>query len=344
MEYRWTDEYAQKADLGDQKSIFLMANFHLVGYGNAERSRHRAISWLMKASKSYKSAQELLSRMVSDEELQTIRRFYEMIETPRLIDEALELASSQHVDHYLRSAEAISLIGTLPLERKEEDSNIDQHQQQHQRKRISPVLQYFSLLYQRVNSENEASETGATSMIEEASHSTDSSSASSPSKTMMKLPPSVMNAAESLIWTKLMLEGGGVKGLERVRQAVGEDSASSLSFFLTPSKALGDYLRSVDISLSMAVYKKGGLYRDMQRAFVQMAATEENDEQAQKILSDMFHHNKRDGEENTDIAEEEALDAQRLVNELADSSPDQASRLAQIFAQVLNERDRQRQL
>jgi len=145
--------------------------------------------------------------MVSDEELQTIRRFYvrecleveawrlslteyvlfttttkEMIETPRLIDEALELASSQHVDHYLRSAEAISLIGTLPLERKEEDSNIDQHQQQHQRKRISPVLQYFSLLYQRVNSENEASETGATSMIEEASHSTDSSSASSPSK------------------------------------------------------------------------------------------------------------------------------------------------------------------
>jgi len=58
----------------------------------------------------------------------------------------------------------------------------------------------------------------------------------------------------------------------------------------------------------------------------------------------MFHHNKRDGEENTDIAEEEALDAQRLVNELADSSPDQASRLAQIFAQVLNERDRQRQL
>mmetsp|Transcript_14583 Transcript_14583/g.23170 ORF Transcript_14583/g.23170 Transcript_14583/m.23170 type:complete len:283 (+) Transcript_14583:694-1542(+) len=282
--------------------------------------------------------------MVSDEELQTIRRFYEMIETPRLIDEALELASSQHVDHYLRSAEAISLIGTLPLERKEEDSNIDQHQQQHQRKRISPVLQYFSLLYQRVNSENEASETGATSMIEEASHSTDSSSASSPSKTMMKLPPSVMNAAESLIWTKLMLEGGGVKGLERVRQAVGEDSASSLSFFLTPSKALGDYLRSVDISLSMAVYKKGGLYRDMQRAFVQMAATEENDEQAQKILSDMFHHNKRDGEENTDIAEEEALDAQRLVNELADSSPDQASRLAQIFAQVLNERDRQRQL
>jgi len=141
-----------------------------------------------------------------------------------------------------------------------------------------------------------------------------------------------------------MLEGGGVKGLERVRQAVGEDSASSLSFFLTPSKALGDYLRSVDISLSMAVYKKGGLYRDMQRAFVQMAATEENDEQAQKILSDMFHHNKRDGEENTDIAEEEALDAQRLVNELADSSPDQASRLAQIFAQVLNERDRQRQL
>jgi len=56
----------------------------------------------------------------------------------------------------------------------------------------------------------------------------------------------------------------------------------------------------------------------------------------------MFNHCKSDEEELAKIAEEEAHDAQRLVNEVADSSPEQALRLAQIFAKVLNERDRQR--
>mmetsp|Transcript_14583 Transcript_14583/g.23171 ORF Transcript_14583/g.23171 Transcript_14583/m.23171 type:complete len:194 (+) Transcript_14583:2-583(+) len=90
MEYRWTDEYAQKADLGDQKSIFLMANFHLVGYGNAERSRHRAISWLMKASKSYKSAQELLSRVRFNSSENTSFETFEMLERGQSISVLLE--------------------------------------------------------------------------------------------------------------------------------------------------------------------------------------------------------------------------------------------------------------
>mmetsp|Transcript_22945 Transcript_22945/g.34210 ORF Transcript_22945/g.34210 Transcript_22945/m.34210 type:complete len:128 (+) Transcript_22945:2-385(+) len=60
LEYQWANETLEKAQKGHQKSVVMMAHFHLVGYGGLDQSENKAIRWLMRADEHNLVANRML--------------------------------------------------------------------------------------------------------------------------------------------------------------------------------------------------------------------------------------------------------------------------------------------
>mmetsp|Transcript_6086 Transcript_6086/g.11445 ORF Transcript_6086/g.11445 Transcript_6086/m.11445 type:complete len:240 (-) Transcript_6086:68-787(-) len=113
MEFRWTDEYSQKASQGDQKSIVMMAHLHCVGYGSARQSASKAISWLLKADPAYMPANHMLRRIVPESEVNAILEFKALVHQSQY-DEACRLVASRPKHEFLRTAEVLQEIASMP--------------------------------------------------------------------------------------------------------------------------------------------------------------------------------------------------------------------------------------